>query len=259
MDEVAKRYDNWAGRDGTVALDRTSLTVKTGEFLCVLGPSGCGKSTMLNLVAGFVRPTQGQVTIEGRPITGPGPDRGVVFQDPALFPWLNVRQNVELGLQAAGRPAAERQKLADRWLRMTGLSAAHNEMPAALSGGMRQRVALARVLVLEPSALLLDEPFTALDGPTREHLQDELLDLWQARSQTVMFVTHNVSEAAYLADRVAIMSAAPNTVAHVVNIQCPRPRRRGGEELMHITKQLRRAAEEAAGPPEDRSESLAAN
>jgi NitT/TauT family transport system ATP-binding protein len=249
LEEVSKTYDGWSSRE-TPALQRANLRVQDGELLCILGPSGCGKSTMLNLVAGFFPPSEGRVLFDGRPVTGPGPDRGVVFQEPTLFPWLTVSENVELGLKAAGISSDERRERSRHWLQMVGLSDAADQVPAALSGGMRQRVALARVLVLRPAALLMDEPFSALDAGSRERLQDELLSLWQAHGQTIMFVTHNVSEAAYLADRVAVMSANPNTVCRVVPVPCERPRDRSGRRMQEITQELRRAAEEAAGPLE---------
>jgi NitT/TauT family transport system ATP-binding protein len=248
LEKAGKTYGGWTAAGRTPALRDTNLHVREGEFMCILGPSGCGKSTMLNLVAGFFAPTQGRVLFRGRPVDGPAPERGVVFQDPTLFPWMSVRGNVELGLKAAGLAPGERRRRADRWLNKVGLASAGNEVPAALSGGMKQRVALARVLALRPAALLMDEPFTALDGPTRRRLQDELLDLWRAEGQTVMFVTHNVAEAAYLADRVAVMSAEPNTVDRVIDVPLSRPRHRGDPALSRVVEELRHAAESAAGP-----------
>ena len=211
LEQVTKRYAQAKGHTCHTALSGVDLRVNESEFVCVLGPSGCGKSTLLNLVAGFLRPTSGKVLFEGREVVGAGPERGVVFQDPTLFPWLTVRANVAFGLSVGGMDKSERVRRASAALHLVGLDGFAEAYPHALSGGMRQRVALARVLVLEPRALLMDEPFGALDANSRERLQDELLALWQRHRRTVLFVTHNVEEAAYLADRVVVTDDNPRT------------------------------------------------
>jgi len=220
-------------------LHDVSFIVGEGEFVCLLGPSGCGKSTLLNLIAGFIRPTAGRLLFEEREIAEPGPDRGVIFQEPTLFPWLTAVQNVAFGLQNAKVSKAERRSRALQGLEKVGLTGFADARPHALSGGMRQRVALARVLVLEPRLLLMDEPFSALDENTRERLQDELLRLWQTDRKTIVFVTHNVDEAAYLADRVLVMGPAPRSLLADIPIALARPRRRGAFELQMITDKLR--------------------
>jgi NitT/TauT family transport system ATP-binding protein len=207
-----------------LALDDMTIDVAPGEFVAIVGPSGCGKTTFLNIVAGFEPPTAGEISVDGRPVTGPGPDRGVVFQDYALFPWLNVLNNVRYGLRERGVPKREAAEVAFRWLHQVGLDEFGDQYPHELSGGMRQRVALIRVLVNEPKILLMDEPFAALDALTRTALQKELVTLWERTAQTVIYVTHNVEEAIFLADRVVIMSRRPSKISHVVEIDLPRPR-----------------------------------
>ena len=201
------------------------LRVASGEFVCLLGPSGCGKSTLLNAVAGF-QPVRGSVTVDGRPVRGPGIDRGVVFQSSeALFPWLTVRENVEYGPRLRGIPARERAQASARFLRLVGLGGAADKFPDALSGGMRQRAQIARVLVNEPSVVLMDEPFGALDAQTREVLQGELDRIWRATGCTVVFVTHDIWEAILLADRVVTMTAGPRAgIKTDESVALPRPR-----------------------------------
>jgi ABC-type taurine transport system ATPase subunit len=204
---------DFVSRDGTVqAVDRVSLEFREGDFVCVVGPSGCGKTTLLRIIAGFVAPTAGEARLDGARITGPDHQRGVVFQQPALYPWLTVRQNVEFGPRMRGLPAARRRELADRYLRLVRLWDFRGKAPWELSGGMQQRVAIARVLVNDPRILLMDEPFGALDALTREHLQDELLKIWRATGKTVFFITHSVEEAVYLATRLVVMSPRPGRV-----------------------------------------------
>jgi NitT/TauT family transport system ATP-binding protein len=245
---VTKRYPAADGRGrGTLALADVTLHSGEQEFVCLLGPSGCGKSTLLNLVAGFTRPTAGRVLFDGREVTGPGPERGVVFQDPTLFPWLTVRENVTFGLAAAGVPRVEQWRRAEACLRLVGLAGRHDAHPHALSGGMRQRVALARVLVLDPKMLLMDEPFGALDANSRERLQDELVRIWQSRRRPVLFVTHNVDEAAYLADRVIVMGPPPGdgeatsgSLRAERRVELARPRDRTGAPMAPLVEDLRR-------------------
>jgi NitT/TauT family transport system ATP-binding protein len=206
------------------ALQDISLDVAADEFVTVLGPSGCGKTSLLNIIAGFEAPTSGQIALDGEPIRGPGPDRGVVFQEYALFPWLTVRQNVEFGLRERRLPRRERAERADAQIAAVGLRGFEDRYPQELSGGMRQRVALARVVVNDPKILLMDEPFAALDAQTRTLMQVELLSVWGRTQQTVVFITHNIEEAIYLGDRVVVMTARPGLVKEIVPVELPRPR-----------------------------------
>jgi sulfonate transport system ATP-binding protein len=212
-------------RGGMVtALWDVDLEVAPGEFVCLIGPSGCGKSTLLNLFAGLDRPDQGEVLMDGEPVGQPGPDRAVLFQDPALFPWLSVAGNLELALKLIGVPKDERSDRAMMWLKKVHLAGFAQAQPHELSGGMRQRAALARALACEPEVLLADEPFAALDAQTREILQGELQRVWSETRNTFVFVTHNVREAVFLADRVILMSAPPGTQVAEHRIDVPRPR-----------------------------------
>ncbi|QBS42477.1 ABC transporter ATP-binding protein [Nocardia sp. CS682] len=209
---VSKSY---RGADGpTQVLAPTDLTIESGEFVCVVGPSGCGKSTLLNLLAGFLEPTEGTVRVGGRPVTGPSPDRGVVFQQPNLYPWLSVRQNVEFGPKVRGVPRDERRTEAERMLALVGLDHLGNRRPYELSGGQQQRAQIARVLVNDPQIILMDEPFGALDALTRENLQDELRTLWRDRRKTVLFVTHSIDEALLLGTRVLVMGTRPGRIIY---------------------------------------------
>ncbi|MDQ4005974.1 MAG: ABC transporter ATP-binding protein [Actinomycetota bacterium] len=220
---MSKRFRGSRGRD-TVAVHDVNLDVAPGEFLCLIGPSGCGKSTLLNMFAGLDRPDEGVVLMDGRPITRPGPDRTVLFQEPALFPWMSVRRNVEYALKMIGLPKDERGDRAMHWLRKVHLGRFADAQPHELSGGMRQRAALARALSCQPSVLLADEPFAALDAQTREILQEELQQVWSETKNTFVFVTHNVREAVFLADRVVLMSAPPGMFVAEHRITAPRPR-----------------------------------
>ena len=220
---VGKVYRNARG-ERVHAVENVSLDVAPGEFVCLLGPSGCGKSTLLNMFAGLDRPTSGEVLIDGRPVRGPGPDRTVLFQEPALFPWMSVVRNVEFALKLIGVPRSERRDRAMFWLGKVHLGRFADAQPHELSGGMRQRAALARALSCDPEVLLADEPFAALDAQTREILQNEMQRVFQETGKTVVFVTHNVREAAFLADRVVLMSAPPGTVVVEKRITTRRPR-----------------------------------
>jgi ABC-type nitrate/sulfonate/bicarbonate transport system ATPase subunit len=213
-------------REGRIvhAIEDVSLEIDRGEFVIVIGPSGCGKTTLLNILAGFEQPSAGRVLLEGQTIDRPGADRGVVFQEYALFPWLTLRQNVEYGPRERGIPASRIRELADHTLEMIGLAGAENRYPHELSGGMRQRAALARVLVNDPKILLMDEPFAALDAQTRARLQREVAGLWIETRKTVFFVTHSVEEAVLLGDRVVAMTAHPGRLKADVRIALPRPR-----------------------------------
>ncbi|MEJ4103498.1 ABC transporter ATP-binding protein [Corynebacterium bovis] len=221
LDAVTRSYGT------TTVIAPTSVTVGDGEFVSVLGPSGCGKSTILSMVAGLAAPSTGRVLAGGRPVRGPGPDRGMVFQDHALLPWRTARGNVEFGL-ASARPEltrAQRREVADRHLARVGLARAADRRPARLSGGMQQRVGLARAFAVDPEILLLDEPFGALDALTRRELQLQLLEVWEESQRTVIMVTHDVDEAILLSDRVLVMSAGPeSTVIADVPVDLPRPR-----------------------------------
>jgi NitT/TauT family transport system ATP-binding protein len=221
-----------------VALQNIDLTVAEGEFICLLGPSGCGKSTLLNTVAGFVKPTAGSVLVQGKPVTGPGPDRAMVFQEYALFPWMTVAQNVAFGLEIRKTATARVDEVVSGLLRKLSLWDFRDRFPKDLSGGMRQRVAIARALALDAPTLLFDEPFGALDALTRRSLQEELLRVWSELRKTALFVTHSIEESIYLADRVVVMTYRPGTVKRIVPIDLPRPRSAAAPEFMHIASQL---------------------
>ena len=215
------------GKDAHVAVAHCSLDASPGEFICLLGPSGCGKSTLLNAVAGYVRPTHGAVTVDDEPITGPGPDRGMVFQQYSLFPWKTIEQNVAFGPRCQGASHTIAESTARTFLGMVGLSAFANRYPAELSGGMKQRVGIARALANYPRVLLMDEPFGALDAQTRVMMQENLLRIWDEFANTVIFVTHDVDEAVFLADRVVIMSASPGRIIADIPVTLERPRETG--------------------------------
>lgn len=207
------------------AVQELSIDVSPNEFLCVVGPSGCGKSTLISAIAGFLAPSAGTLLMDGQPIRGPGADRGVVFQEYALLPWKRVIDNVALGLKFRRVPKAERQAIARRYLQITHLEAAAQKYPHELSGGMKQRVAVARTLANEPQIMLMDEPFAALDAQTRMTLQEELLRIWQSARVTVVFVTHSVEEAIFLADRVVVLTPGPGRLKAIVSVDIPRERR----------------------------------
>ena len=240
VENVSKKYWNKHTGKEVQALDRVDFKISENEFVCLLGPSGCGKSTVLNLVAGFIRPTSGRILFTGREVSRPDSDRGVIFQDPTLFPWLTAQQNVEFGLINKGVYREERSQKAMEILRLVGLDGTCHMHPHELSGGMKQRVALARVLVLEPKALLMDEPFSALDNNTRERLQDQLLQIWESRKRPVLFVTHNADEAAYLADRVIIMGFPRESVRKILHVSLQRPRNRFSDRLREIANSFRK-------------------
>ncbi|HEX7127513.1 MAG TPA: ABC transporter ATP-binding protein [Thermodesulfobacteriota bacterium] len=223
VDDVSVVFET---RDGPVtAVAGASLAMREGDFVCVVGPSGCGKTTLLRLIAGFLPPTSGRVLMDGVPITEPDHERGVVFQHPALYPWLSVRDNVEFGPKMRGVPAAERRRIATEYLEMVRLADFAAKPPYTLSGGMQQRVAIARVLANDSRILLMDEPFGALDALTREHLQDELLKIWKATRKTVFLITHSVEEAVYLATTIIVMSPRPGRI--IARIEAPFGRQAG--------------------------------
>jgi NitT/TauT family transport system ATP-binding protein len=229
---------------GAPALGGIDLDVAEREFLCLLGPSGCGKSTLLNIVAGFLEPTTGRVLVDGAPITGPGADRGVVFQEYVLFPWLTVAGNVEFGLKLKGVTAEARARTVARYLDLVGLRAHAEKYPVQLSGGMKQRVAIARALANSPSIILMDEPFGALDAQTREVLQDELARIQRVEHKTVVFVTHSIREAVYLADRVVVMTSAPGRIKQVFEVKLPEARDRFAPEFTEAESEITRVVKE---------------
>jgi NitT/TauT family transport system ATP-binding protein len=225
IDQVSQRFQT-SGRQSHLALSDISLTIDDGAFVSILGPSGCGKSTLLYIVGGFVSPSDGVAKVKGKAITGPGPDRGPVFQEFALFPWKNVLGNVMYGLRQQGVKRSEAEAKSRKLLEMVGLKGYENFYPKELSGGMKQRVAIARTLAYNPAVLLMDEPFGALDAHTRTRLQNDLLSIWERDRKTVLFVTHSVEEAVFLSDKVVVMTRSPGRIKVVVDIDLPRPRKR---------------------------------
>ncbi|XVU25996.1 ABC transporter ATP-binding protein [Actinoplanes sp. CA-054009] len=206
------------------ALGGVSLDISDNEFVTIVGPSGCGKTTLMNILAGLETATSGRALVDGKTITGPGPDRGVIFQQYALFPWLTVRRNVEFGLRTAGVARAERRRTAEHFIDLVGLSDFADALPRTLSGGMKQRCAIARAYAVNPSILLMDEPFGAVDALTRVRLQEQLLRTWSQEKRTVVFITHDVDEAVFLANRVVVMAARPGRIVEVVDVDLPYPR-----------------------------------
>src|SRR3974390_1007003 len=225
IDHVSQVFQT-SSRQDHLALSDISLTIEDGAFVSILGPSGCGKSTLLYIVGGFVQPTQGIAKMKGRAITGPGPDRGPVFQEFALFPWKSVLGNVMYGPRQQGVKHAEAEAQSRALIEMVGLKGFEDFYPKELSGGMKQRVALARTLAYHPEVLLMDEPFGALDAHTRTRLQNDLLNIWERDRKTVLFVTHSVEEAVFLSDKVVMMTRSPGRIRQIVDIALPRPRRR---------------------------------
>jgi NitT/TauT family transport system ATP-binding protein len=221
-----------------VALKEINLQIPHGQFVCLLGPSGCGKSTLLNAIAGFSLPSSGVITADGKTVTGPGPERGMVFQEYALFPWMTVEKNIAFGLEIKGTPKAQIDATVDQLLGMLSLSDFRTRYPKDLSGGMRQRVAIARVLALDSPIMLMDEPFGALDALTRRNLQDELLRIWAELKKTIIFVTHSIEEAIYLADRIVVMTYRPGTVKRDIMVDLPRLRDPSAPEFNALKREL---------------------
>jgi NitT/TauT family transport system ATP-binding protein len=221
---VSKVYVRPRTGEAVPALNEVSITVHRGEFVSIVGPSGCGKSTFLNIVDGLIQPTAGEIRVAGRVVTGPGHDRAMVFQDSSLLPWYSVSRNIMFGLECQGVRSKEARERAQAFINMVGLHGFEQHYPHELSGGMQQRVNLARALAVDPELLLMDEPFAALDPQTREMMQGELLRIWEAADKTVLFITHAMSEAIYLSDRVIVMSARPGEIIADVPIEIPRPR-----------------------------------
>ncbi|WP_203236155.1 ABC transporter ATP-binding protein [Methylobacterium crusticola] len=226
------------GDRAVVALQDVSASVPEGQFVCLLGPSGCGKSTLLNAIAGFTPLTEGAIRMGGRPVTEPGPDRGMVFQEYALFPWMTVEQNVRFGLDIKGVRRGEAEAVVARITETLGLTDFRARFPKDLSGGMRQRVAIARILALDPPVMLMDEPFGALDALTRRTLQDELLRIWSEFAKTIVFVTHSIEEAIYLADRILVMTYRPGRLKRDIAVTLPRPRDSASAEFNALKREL---------------------
>jgi len=221
-----------------VAIEDFNLDIMDGEFVCVLGPSGCGKTTLLRVIAGLEEPTSGKILLKNKEITGPGSDRGMVFQEFGLFPWRTVRKNIEFGLEIRKIPKEERKTISDRYIDLVGLKGFEMSHPDELSGGMKQRVGIARALANDPAILLMDEPFGALDAQTRNLMQKELLRIWSEMKKTVVFITHSVDEAVFVADRVVVMSARPGKIKSIFDVEWERPRDRGGVEFASLRKKI---------------------
>ena len=237
VEHVTKRYLTRNDVLG-LALSDVSLDIKANEFVSIVGRSGCGKTTLLNMIAGLIRPTEGVIKLNGNPISGPGLDRGMVFQNSALFPWLTTIQNIEFGPKTQNVPKDERRALAQDLISLVHLEGFEDKFPRELSGGMQQRVAIARALAMDPDVLLMDEPFGALDELTRAEMQSELLRIWEARKKTVIFITHSISEAIYLSDRVIVLSPHPGEVREIFDIDMPRPRRRSSAEVIECYERI---------------------
>jgi len=222
VENITKIFIN--GMTQIKALDNVNFEVYENEFLCIVGPSGCGKSTLLQIIAGLEKPTSGKVLIDGIEVKDPGPDRCLIFQENTLFPWRTLLQNVEYGLEIAGINPNKRKEIAMRYIKLVGLSGFENSYPHQLSGGMKKRGEIARALAIDPEVLLMDEPFGSLDAQTRKIMQGELLKIWERNKKTVIFVTHSVIEAVFLADRIIVMSSRPGRVKGIINVDLPRPR-----------------------------------
>ncbi len=239
IDGVTKRFT-----PETLAVSRIDLQIAENSFTCLLGPSGCGKSTLLGMIAGFVPPTTGQIRVDDQVVTAAGADRGVVFQEYALFPWRTAAQNVAFGPMISRKRSAERDRIARHYLDLVGLRDHGDKFPSELSGGMKQRVAIARALANHPSVLLMDEPFGALDAQTREVLQEEMLRIWQHDRKTVVFVTHSISESVFLADRVVVMATRPGAVKDVFDIDLPHPRDRSAPDFVALERRIKQLVRE---------------
>lgn len=243
IDRICKDYTTAAGLS-ILALSDISLTIAEREFVCLLGPSGCGKTTLLRVISGLEHPSSGEILLNGVPVRGPSPRMMMIFQEYSLYPWRTVRDNVSFGLEVKGLPKEERLKRADHYLALIGLSTFAKSYPYELSGGMRQRVAVARALAVDPAVLLMDEPFGALDAQTRNYMQLEILEIWKKTDKIVLFVTHSVDEAVFLADRVVVMTARPGQVREIVEINLPRPRNRTSTEFADLRRHVLALIEE---------------
>jgi NitT/TauT family transport system ATP-binding protein len=230
----------FASRQGEplIVLDDLSFTIEKSEFVCILGPSGCGKTTLLRMIAGLDHATTGVIDVDGEPVTGPDPRIAMIFQEYSLYPWRTVRANVEFGLQMRGIPPEERREIVDRNIRLVGLEDFAMSYPYELSGGMRQRVAVARALATDPAVLLMDEPFGALDAQTRNRMQKELLRIWEKTKKTIIFITHSVDEAVFLANRIVVLSPRPSRVDVIYDVNIPRPRDRTSVEFAKLRREV---------------------
>lgn len=244
LDNICKVYP---GDEETEVLRDINLTINSGEFVCILGPSGCGKSTLLEIIAGLQRPSRGQVLLDGIPVTDPHPSVGVVFQDSSLYPWRTVLENVELGPEIRGMNKKSRRELAQKYIQMVNLKGFEDRYPHQLSGGMRQRVGIARTLINNPKVLLMDEPFGAVDYLTRLQLQNELIDIWEKEKKTVIFVTHDISEAVFLGERVVVLTPRPGKVKSIIDIPLKRSRDRNDPAILEIEEKIYRIINHA-GP-----------
>ena len=238
IESITKTFLEKKGGKTTVALRDFNLAIANGEFVCIVGPSGCGKTTLLKLVAGLERASSGSIYLDGKPVTAPGPERGLVFQDFALFPWRDVTGNVAFGPEVLGVPPAERLRTARRCIDLVGLSDSGHKYPSELSGGMKQRVAIARALANNPEVLLMDEPFGSLDAQTRSQMQNELLRIWQENKKAVVFITHSVEEAVYLSNRVVVMTGSPGTVKRIYNVALHYPRSRADGGFVSLREEI---------------------
>ena len=238
VQNVTKVFRSSENEKPIVAVKDLSLSVPRGEFLCILGPIGCGKSTLLNMIAGFERPTKGRILLEGKPITGPGPDRVMVFQEETLFPWMTVLENIRFGLRFKGLSEEEAEEEARRYLSLVGLEKFGDFRPHELSGGMKRKAELARALALDPKLLLMDEPLSSIDAISRMSLLQEILRIWEKSRKTIVYVTHNIDEALFLADRIIVLTARPAQVKREVLIHNPKPRDLLGSEMIDLKRQL---------------------
>ena len=236
--KVTKIYHSQENGNMTTALADINLAIPEKDFICMIGPSGCGKTTLLHMIAGFEKPSSGEITLGGKPVTGPGPDRGVVFQENSLFPWKTATENITFGLENKIKTRKEQVETAKRFLHRGGLEGFENAMPHELSGGMKQKVAIARVLALDPQILLMDEPFGSLDALTKKSLDQELLALWSKSHKTVIFITHCIEEAICLADRIILFSGNPGTIVEEFTVDIPRPRDLFSREVINLHKEI---------------------
>lgn len=239
IENLSRRFESEDG-EGVNALCEISLEVKQGEFICILGPSGCGKTTLLRIIAGLEEPTDGHVKMNDEEVHGPNENLVMIFQDYSLFPWKNIADNVMFGLELRGVPPEKRREKAEEYIELVGLSSFRTNYPHELSGGMRQRVAVARALAVEPAVLLMDEPFGALDAQTRNLLQCEILEIWEKTHKTILFVTHSVDEALFLADRIIVLTSRPGKIREIIDVNLPRPRERTDAEFGSLRKYVLR-------------------
>jgi len=238
VERVYKKFNN-GDTAAKAVLEDISFSARRGELICILGRSGCGKTTLLNLLAGFIAPDQGIISLNDQLVSQPGPERCVVFQEDALFPWLTVRENIAFGLKGQRHRSVQKEEEIDRFLKLVGLSEFAAYLPGEISGGMKQRVALARVLILKPQVLLMDEPFAALDAQTREEMQNLVLELWQQLAHTILFVTHDVTEAVLLADRILLFDKNPGRIKEDISLELSRPREKEDQNFLSLCRVIR--------------------